>query len=79
MELDPLYADVAVRRWQAFTNKQATLLGDGRTFDAVAAERPPAAVQAEAADARRRGKKSKASGSAKASAKRAERKPESRC
>ena len=39
IELDPLYVDVAIRRWQAFTGEQATLLTDGRTFDAVAAER----------------------------------------
>lgn len=38
-ELDPLYVDVAIRRWQAFTGENATLLADGRTFDAVAAER----------------------------------------
>jgi len=34
---------VAVQRWQAFTGKQATLQSDLRTFDAVAAERVPAA------------------------------------
>jgi DNA modification methylase len=45
MELDPLYADVAVRRWQAFAGKQATLLTDDRTFDAIAAERLRAAPQ----------------------------------
>ena len=39
MELDPLYVDVAVRRWQAFTGKAATLSSDGRTFAAVAAQR----------------------------------------
>ena len=27
IELDPLYVDVAVRRWQAFTGKAATLAG----------------------------------------------------
>jgi hypothetical protein len=42
IELDPLYVDVAIRRWQAFTGDSATLLADGRTFDAVAAERLPA-------------------------------------
>jgi DNA modification methylase len=43
IEIDPLYVDVAIRRWQAFTGERATLLADGRTFDAVAAERsnPP--------------------------------------
>lgn len=38
MELDPIYCDVIVRRWQAFTGKQATLESDGRTFDEIAAE-----------------------------------------
>ena len=46
IELDPLYVDVAVRRWQAFKGQQATLQADGRTFDAVAAERVPAPNQA---------------------------------
>jgi DNA modification methylase len=39
VELDPRYVDVAVERWQAFTGKAATLEGDGRTFDAIKAER----------------------------------------
>ena len=39
VEIDPLYVDVAVRRWQSFTGNQATLEVDGRTFEAVAAER----------------------------------------
>ena len=39
MELDPRYCDVIVRRWQEFTGKKATLEGDGRTFDEIAAER----------------------------------------
>lgn len=39
LELTPHYVDVAVRRWQAFTGLQATLEGDGRTFDEIAAER----------------------------------------
>jgi hypothetical protein len=33
MELDPLFVDVAVKRWQAFTGKDATLAG-GSTFEA---------------------------------------------
>jgi DNA modification methylase len=44
MELAGIYVDVAVRRWQAYTGLQATLEGDGRTFDQIAAER--AAVEA---------------------------------
>jgi DNA modification methylase len=39
IELEPAYIDVAVTRWQNFTGKQATLDGDGRTFDEVAQER----------------------------------------
>jgi DNA modification methylase len=39
VELMPQYVDVAVHRWQAFTGQTACLDGDGRSFDAVAAER----------------------------------------
>ncbi len=39
IELDPLYVDVAVRRWQAFTGQTATLSVDDRSFDTVAVER----------------------------------------
>lgn len=39
MELDELYCDVIVQRWQAYTGKKATLDGDGRAFDEIAAER----------------------------------------
>ncbi len=39
MELDPKYVDVVVERWQQLTGKQATLDGDGRTFEEVALER----------------------------------------
>ena len=39
VELDPKYADVVVQRWQGLSRQKATLEGDGRTFDAVAAER----------------------------------------
>jgi DNA modification methylase len=39
MELDPRYADVIVARWQLYTGQQATLEGDGRTFEEIRAER----------------------------------------
>ena len=39
MEIEPRYVDVAVRRWQNFTGRQATLDGDGRTFGEIEAER----------------------------------------
>jgi DNA modification methylase len=42
MELDPKYADVVVERWQSLTGKQATLDGDGRTFEEIAEERKKA-------------------------------------
>jgi DNA modification methylase len=35
IELDPLYVDVAVRRWQTFTGEAATLSATGETFAAV--------------------------------------------
>ncbi len=39
MEIDPKYADCIVRRYQAYTGKQAILEGDGRSFDEIASER----------------------------------------
>ncbi|MFL6350495.1 MAG: DNA modification methylase [Bryobacteraceae bacterium] len=39
LEIDPLYADVIVLRWQALTKKAAILEGDGRTFDQIRMER----------------------------------------
>lgn len=39
LELAPEFVDVAVLRWQKFTGQLATLDGDGRTFDVIAAER----------------------------------------
>ncbi len=43
MELDPAYVDVAVRRWEAFTGREAVLGCDGRSFAEVARERRPEA------------------------------------
>jgi DNA modification methylase len=39
IELDPKYIDVVVQRWQSLSGKQATLEGDGRTFEEIKAER----------------------------------------
>ena len=39
IELSPAYVDVAVMRWQTFANGQATLEGDGRTFDEIKQQR----------------------------------------
>jgi DNA modification methylase len=49
IEISPAHVDVAVKRWEEFSGKPATLDGDGRSFDQVAAER--VAQSASAADA----------------------------
>jgi DNA modification methylase len=42
LELDPLYVDAAVRRWQDFTKRDAVLAGSRQTFDEVTAARATA-------------------------------------
>ena len=39
MEVDPRYVDVAVRRWQRFTGKQAVLDGERHTFEQIGRRR----------------------------------------
>jgi DNA modification methylase len=39
LEIDPRYVDVAVKRWQDYTGKNATLAANGRTFEEVGEER----------------------------------------
>jgi DNA modification methylase len=39
LEIDPRYVDVAVRRWQTYTKRDALLFGTGQTFDETAAAR----------------------------------------
>ena len=39
IELSPVYVDVAVQRWQAFTGKTAILEATGRAFAEMAKER----------------------------------------
>ena len=39
IEIDPLYVDVAIRRWQEFAKDDATLVVTNETFEAVAARR----------------------------------------
>lgn len=39
IEIDGGYVDTAVRRWQQFTGAAATLAGDGRSFEELAASR----------------------------------------
>jgi DNA modification methylase len=44
IEIAPTYVDVAVKRWQSFSGKTATLDGDGRIFAEVATHRTLAAA-----------------------------------
>jgi DNA modification methylase len=39
IEIDPLYCDLIVRRWQAFSGKLARLADTNETFDEVSARR----------------------------------------
>lgn len=39
LEIDPPYVDVAIRRWQAYTGRDAMLEATGQTFDEVARAR----------------------------------------
>lgn len=39
LELDPAYVDVAIRRWQRFTGRDAVLETTGQTFDELAPAR----------------------------------------
>ena len=38
-EIEPMYVDVAVLRWQQYSGRSAVLSGDGRTFEEVKSER----------------------------------------
>jgi site-specific DNA-methyltransferase (adenine-specific) len=53
IELDPVYCDVIVRRWQNFTGSEATLAGDGSTFGHVELGRMQAAEDHDKDDALR--------------------------
>jgi DNA modification methylase len=39
VELEPKYVDVIIRRWEAYTGREAQLDSDGRSFVAIAKER----------------------------------------
>lgn len=41
VEIDPLFVDLAVRRWQAFTGEKATRASDGMEFDVLCQEASP--------------------------------------
>ncbi|KQO91183.1 hypothetical protein ASF32_22985 [Methylobacterium sp. Leaf91] len=49
LELDPVYVDVAIRRWQAFTGRDAILDGTDETWDEVRSARTAPALLEEAA------------------------------
>lgn len=38
IEIDPIYVDVAIRRWQKYTGEEAVHAGSGRKFDDLACE-----------------------------------------
>ncbi|WP_271608408.1 site-specific DNA-methyltransferase [Bradyrhizobium sp. CCBAU 21359] len=44
LEIDPLYVDATIRRWQDVTRRDAILAATGQTFDEVAAERAAATL-----------------------------------
>jgi DNA modification methylase len=46
LEIDPIYVDVAVRRWQAYTGKRAVLAGSGETFETLEEQRAAAPIAA---------------------------------
>jgi DNA modification methylase len=46
VELDPLYVDVAIRRWQNATGRDAVLLETGEPFNALAQRRLAAPSEA---------------------------------
>jgi DNA modification methylase len=41
VEIDPLFIDLAIRRWQAFTGEKAKRASDGVLFDALSPEPQP--------------------------------------
>ena len=44
IEIDPLYVDVAIRRWQVQTGEAAVLAATGKHFDDIAALKEPSNV-----------------------------------
>ena len=51
IELDPLYCDTIIRRWQAWSGQQAVRAGDGVLFDAVQSEADGIAAAPDRGDA----------------------------
>ena len=59
LEIDPLYVDAAVRRWQTFTKRDAILKATGQTFDEVAAARSSKQVAEDEMTAKTRQRRSR--------------------
>ncbi|MGB9315442.1 MAG: DNA methyltransferase, partial [Pseudolabrys sp.] len=51
LEIEPRFVDVAIRRWQAFTRRDAYHAESGLSFDEIAAEASPARRSASRTDA----------------------------
>ena len=49
LELEPIYCDTIIRRWQTLTGKHATCADTGQQFDTIAKERTAEAASASAA------------------------------
>jgi len=56
LEYDPLYCDTVIRRWENYTGKRAVLAADGRSFEAISAERQPPALPKRRSAPKRRSK-----------------------
>jgi DNA modification methylase len=48
LEYEATYVDVAIRRWEAYTGRDAVLDGDGRTFDEIEVEREAESIGSDA-------------------------------
>ncbi|HVR89855.1 MAG TPA: DNA methyltransferase [Novosphingobium sp.] len=50
IEIEPRFVDVAIRRWQTLTSREATLASDGRTFAQIESARQVAAPEQSATE-----------------------------
>ena len=49
MEIDPAFCEMAIRRWEKWTGRKATLVATSQTFDEVTKERNSKKKMAQAA------------------------------
>ena len=52
LEYEPAYVDVAIKRWQRLTKLEATLAGDGRSFEEMAPRVQPGGTPLRGEEAR---------------------------